>query len=91
MHKEKFISLLERLQAEGEIGVAEWIEMMDGSGPLLDADGNQIINDVVMVGDGRLYIDRDGNEPEAEQAIIDLLANLYDFLPDIIAALKAQV
>lgn len=89
MTREEFLKLLAVLEDE-QLSVGECIEMTDPDGaPCFDDDGEQVINDVVQVGDGRLYIQRDGNEPESEQMVIDLLRSIDDFLPAICNALRA--
>lgn len=90
MKPDEFLNLLRRLCDEG-IEVHEQIAMEHvGGKPLLDEDGIQVINDVVKVGDARLYIDRDDNDLETAQEIVTFLAKLDEFLPEIIAALEAR-
>lgn len=90
MDRAQFIQMLEALQTEG-IEVFELVDMTNGNGSefLLDENGQQVVNDVVRVGDGTIYIEREGNEPESEQMIVTFLKELDNFLPDIISAMKA--
>lgn len=91
MKRDEFIQLLERLNAEQFIGVYEDTVMTEPDGtPRMDEYGGQMVRDVVVVGDGRLYIERDDNEPDSEQAIIDLLSNIYDYIGTMLDALKAE-
>lgn len=88
MQPKELLTLLKRL-ADEEIELREQIAMTTGDGnPLLDGDGNRVINDVLRVGEGWLYIEREHNEPESEQDIITLLANLGEALPVMIDALE---
>lgn len=91
MTKPEFINLLKAILADG-IGVYEQLKMTEPDGsPLLDMDGIQEINDVVQIGDGRLYIERDGNEEDGEQNVVTLLAEIERFLPEIIRGLEMQL
>lgn len=92
MDKQEFIALLESL-SEADIEVKEHLVMTDTNGkPLRDHErGGQVINDVVDHGDGRLYIERSGNEQDSEQDLIDLLKYISEFLPEIIEALKVRL
>jgi hypothetical protein len=89
MTETEFFELVKALSREG-IEVHEQVTMYNNDEPILDADGEQVVNDVVKVGDGRLYIERDGNEPESEQVLISFLSALNDFLPDIWDGLALQ-
>lgn len=88
MNKQEFIALLERI-AEGTTDVHEQVEMTDvGFVPLRDEYGDPIVRDVIISGDGRLYVERADDESESEQDIITLLYELDNFLPAIIDALR---
>lgn len=90
MDKRAFIEVLKRLAETGievheQVGITE----VDGT-PVLDRYGGQVYQDVVIAGDGRIYIDRDGNEEESEADLVALLSGLDSYLTFIIAALEAD-
>ena len=88
-NKSKIIEHLKRLQEES-IGLHELVEMTEVDGtPIRDEDGIQVVNDVLVIGDGRLYIERAYDEPDSEQDLIDLLKNLEDYIPIILEALQS--
>lgn len=92
MTSKEFLNLLKQLYDEEDLEVREQVEMTHPNGqPILDEYGVQIVNDVVKVGDGWFYIERDDNEPQSVQLVIDLLANLQDHLADLIAAFETHV
>lgn len=88
----EFLDLLRKLSEEGPTSVAEQVEMTHPNGkPYCYDDGEQVVSDVVQIGDGRLYIQRDGNEPDIEQAVIDLLDHMGEFLPDLAIAFETYI
>lgn len=84
----EFLRIAHDLLMSG-VEVSEWVDLTDPDGtPILDADGEPLVRDVIVFGYGRVYVERDDNDPQAVQDFIDFLAALDEHLPDIVDLLS---
>lgn len=89
MNEVKFYELLLRLAEIDHFSMHEHVKVTGYDfKPLTDEDGDPVIRDILQFGDAKIFIERDGNEPSAEQDLIDFLGTFHDFLPEIAEGLK---
>lgn len=75
---DKLLDILKQIDIEG-ISIRENVRI-DGSG----------VVDIVDIGDGRLYIERDGNNDDDEALLTKFLLAVIDELPELLELLQAR-